>query len=56
MDTYPRLDDSNSAIKYGRNSLFGYTAGDNDGFVTQDSFGYVARANYPTQMSLLELI
>lgn len=39
------FDDSNSAIKYGRNSLFGYTAGDNDGFVTQDSFGYVARAN-----------
>ncbi|WP_290701260.1 DUF1302 domain-containing protein [Amphritea sp.] len=39
------LDDSDSAVKYGRNSLFGYTAGDNDGFVTQNSLGYVVRAN-----------
>jgi hypothetical protein len=39
------LDESASAVKYGRNSLFGYTAGDNDGFVTQNSFGYVVRAN-----------
>ena len=43
------LDDSAAAMKYGRNSVFGYTSGDNDGFVTQNSFGYVVRANlmYP---------
>lgn len=39
------LDESASAIKYGRNSVFGFSSTDTDGFVTQDSFGYVVRAN-----------
>ena len=39
------LDESAQAIKYGRAGGFGYTAGDTEGFVTQDSYGYVLRAN-----------
>ncbi|GGK78894.1 hypothetical protein GCM10007941_31410 [Amphritea balenae] len=39
------LDESASAIKYGRNSVFGFTGTDTEGFVTQDSLGYVVRAN-----------
>ncbi|WP_372599331.1 DUF1302 domain-containing protein [Amphritea sp.] len=39
------LDESAPAIKYGRNSVFGFSSADTDGFVTQDSFGYVVRAN-----------
>ncbi|WP_299201068.1 DUF1302 domain-containing protein [uncultured Amphritea sp.] len=39
------LDENASAIKYGRNSVFGFSNNDTDGFVTQDSFGYVVRAN-----------
>lgn len=39
------LDESASAIKYGRNSIFGFSSADTNGFVTQDSFGYVVRAN-----------
>lgn len=43
------LDEDANALKYGRNGAYGYSAGDNDGFVTQDSYGYVLRANleYP---------
>jgi len=43
------LDEGADQLKYGRSGAFGYTAGDNDGFVTQDSFGYVLRASltYP---------
>ncbi|KEA63006.1 hypothetical protein ADIMK_2530 [Marinobacterium lacunae] len=43
------LDEGADAIKYGRAGAWGYTAGDTDGFVTPDSFGYVARATlaYP---------
>ncbi|NRP16043.1 DUF1302 domain-containing protein [Marinobacterium sp. xm-a-152] len=43
------LDEGANALKYGRNGAYGYTAGDTDGFVTQDSFGYAVRANltYP---------
>ena len=39
------LDEGANALKYGRPGAFGYTAGDTEGFVTQDSWGYVARAN-----------
>lgn len=39
------LDESATALKYGRNSVFGYTSGDDEGFTTQDSYGYVVRAN-----------
>lgn len=39
------FDESADALKYGRNGIFGYASGDNDGFVTQNSYGYVARAN-----------
>lgn len=47
------LDESANALKYGRNGAFGYTAGDTEGFVTQDSYGYVLRANleYPNAFS-----
>ncbi|NRP94578.1 hypothetical protein XMG59_000666 [Marinobacterium sp. xm-g-59] len=43
------LDEDANALKYGRNGAYGYAAGDTEGFVTQDSFGYVARAHltYP---------
>lgn len=43
------FDESANALKYGRPGVFGYTPGDNDGFVTQDSVGYVVRASlsYP---------
>ena len=51
------LDESATALKYGRNGIFGYKAGDNEGFVTQDSFGYVVRANlsYPNAFSGINL-
>jgi hypothetical protein len=51
------LDESATALKYGRNGIFGYKAGDNKGFVTQDSFGYVVRANlsYPNAFSGINL-
>ncbi len=43
------LDEGANALKYGRNGAFGYAAGETAGFVTQDSYGYVLRANleYP---------
>lgn len=43
------LDESADALKYGRAGAFGYTAGATEGFVTQNSWGYVVRANltYP---------
>jgi hypothetical protein len=43
------LDEDANALKYGRNGAYGYEAGDTEGFVTQDSYGYVLRANlnYP---------
>ena len=51
------LDESANALKYGRHGSFGYTAGDNDGFVTQDSYGYVLRANlnYPNAFAGVNL-
>lgn len=47
------FDESAAALKYGRSGVFGYVPGDDDGFVTQDSFGYVARATltYPNAFS-----
>ncbi|WP_428035609.1 DUF1302 domain-containing protein [Amphritea sp.] len=51
------LDESATALKYGRNGIFGYTPGDTEGFVTQDSFGYVVRANltYPNAFAGVNL-
>ncbi|NRP26757.1 hypothetical protein XMD420_000341 [Marinobacterium sp. xm-d-420] len=51
------LDESANAIKFGRHGAYGYTAGDNDGFVTQDSYGYVLRANlnYPNAFAGVNL-
>lgn len=51
------FDESATALKYGRSGVFGYSSGDNEGFVTQDSFGYVARAslNYPNAFSGVNL-
>ncbi|KXJ53555.1 MAG: hypothetical protein AXW15_09440 [Neptuniibacter sp. Phe_28] len=51
------LDESANALKYGRHGSYGYTAGDNDGFVTQDSYGYVVRANlsYPNAFAGVNL-
>ena len=51
------LDEGVNELKYGRAGAFGYTAGDNDGFVTQDSYGYVARANlvYPNALAGISL-
>lgn len=34
-----------NALKYGRHGTFGYAAGETEGFVTQDSYGYVVRAS-----------
>lgn len=39
------LDEGANALKYGRPGAFGYTSGDTEGFVTQDSWGYVLRSN-----------
>lgn len=46
------LDESADALKYGRNGVFGYAAGETDGFVTEDTYGYVVRANleYPNAL------
>jgi hypothetical protein len=43
------LDEGANALKYGKNGAYGYQAGATEGFVTQDSYGYVLRANlsYP---------
>ncbi|MGB0203498.1 MAG: DUF1302 domain-containing protein [Neptuniibacter sp.] len=51
------LDEDANALKYGRNGAFGYTAGDTEGFVTQDSYGYVVRANlsYPNAFAGVNL-
>lgn len=51
------LDEDANALKYGRNGAFGYAAGDTEGFVTQDSYGYVLRANlnYPNAFSGVNL-
>ena len=51
------LDENANSLKYGRAGAFGYSAGDNDGFVTQDSYGYVVRANltYPNAFAGVSL-
>ncbi|QEQ97756.1 DUF1302 domain-containing protein [Neptunomonas concharum] len=51
------FDESAEALKFGRSGVFGYTPGDNDGFVTQDSFGYVVRAalSYPNAFAGVNL-
>jgi hypothetical protein len=51
------LDEDANALKYGRNGAYGYAAGDTDGFVTQDSYGYVLRANlnYPNAIAGINL-
>jgi len=51
------LDEGANALKYGRNGAYGYEAGDTEGFVTQDSFGYVVRANltYPNAFAGVNL-
>ncbi len=51
------FDEGANALKYGRHGTFGYTAGETDGFVTQDSYGYVVRAslNYPDAFSGINL-
>lgn len=43
------LNEDVDALKFGRNGAFGFAAGDNDGFTTEDSYGYVLRAalEYP---------
>ncbi len=43
------LDESANALKYGRSGIYGYEAGDTDGFVTRNSYGYVLRGTleYP---------
>lgn len=51
------FDESETALKYGRNGVFGYTPGDQDGFVTQDSWGYVLRGklDYPNAIAGINL-
>ncbi len=51
------FDESESAIKYGRNGAFGYAPGDQGGFVTQDSWGYVLRGKleYPNAFAGVSL-
>ncbi|WP_415899149.1 DUF1302 domain-containing protein [Neptuniibacter sp. QD48_11] len=51
------LDEGANALKYGRNGAYGYAAGDTEGFVTQDSYGYVLRANlnYPNAFAGVNL-
>lgn len=51
------LDDSTNALKYGRAGTYGYTSGDDEGFVTQDSIGYVLRASlsYPNAFAGVNL-
>ncbi|BBB27482.1 DUF1302 domain-containing protein [Amphritea japonica] len=39
------FDEGANALKYGRHGTFGYAAGETEGFVTQDSYGYVVRAS-----------
>ncbi|MEH6577306.1 MAG: DUF1302 domain-containing protein [Amphritea sp.] len=39
------FDEGPGALKYGRNGIFGFNATDTEGFVTQNSYGYVVRAN-----------
>ncbi len=39
------FDEGPDAIKYGRNGIFGFSPSDSEGFVTQNSYGYVVRAN-----------
>lgn len=51
------LDEGANALKYGRPGAFGYTTGDTEGFVTENSWGYVLRANlsYPDAFSGINL-
>ncbi|MCV6588195.1 MAG: DUF1302 domain-containing protein [Marinobacterium sp.] len=51
------FDESASALKFGRNGAFGYTPGDQEGFVTQDSWGYVLRGKleYPNAFAGVSL-
>ncbi|SIS95031.1 DUF1302 domain-containing protein [Neptunomonas antarctica] len=51
------FDEGTTALKYGRSGVFGYTTADDDGFVTQNSVGYVARAllSYPNAFSGVNL-
>lgn len=43
------LNEDANALKYGRSGIYGYEAGDTDGFVTRNSYGYVLRGTleYP---------
>lgn len=52
------LDEGANALKYGRNGVYGYAAGDTKGFVTKNSFGYVLRGSleYPNAFSGVTLI
>lgn len=51
------LDEGANALKYGKNGAYGYQSGATDGFVTQDSYGYVLRANlsYPNAFAGVNL-
>ncbi|WP_188745358.1 DUF1302 domain-containing protein [Marinobacterium zhoushanense] len=51
------FDEGSDALKFGRPGAYGYTAGDDEGFVTADSFGYVARAalTYPNALAGINL-
>ncbi|TVQ67596.1 MAG: DUF1302 family protein, partial [Oceanospirillales bacterium] len=52
------LDESANALKYGRSGIFGYRQGDNSGFVTKNSYGYVLRGalEYPNAFAGVTLI
>jgi len=51
------LDEDANALKFGRAGNFGYAAGDDEGFVTKDSVGYVVRAtlSYPNAFAGVSL-
>jgi hypothetical protein len=51
------LDEGANALKYGRDGIYGYQAGSTEGYVTQDSYGYVLRASlsYPNAFSGVNL-
>ena len=52
------LDTSADALKFGRAGTFGYQQGDNSGFVTKNSYGYVLRGalEYPNAVAGMTLI
>jgi hypothetical protein len=51
------FDEGSNAIKYGRSGVYGYSSTDDDGFVTQDSVGYVLRTSlyYPSAFAGVNL-